>query len=155
MTDRERILGLIPHAGAMCLLDRIEEWSEERIVCTTRSHRDPDNPLCRDGPLAALHLAEYGAQAMAIHGGLLAEREGRRAAPGMLVSVRDLQLAVQQLQDQPAPLTISASRLVADSGSWMYAFEAEAGGRRIGSGRVAVIAIAAENSAASAPDGKP
>ena len=145
MTDREHILVLIPHAGTMCLLDRIEGWSDERIVCTTRSHCDPGNPLRHNGRLAALHLAEYGAQAMAIHGGLLAEREGRRAAHGMLVSIRDLQLAVERLDDQPGTLAISATRLVADSSSWMYTFDAESGGQRIGSGRVAVITLGARH----------
>ncbi len=140
MNDRPRILSLIPHAGRMCLLDTLQEWSEGHIVCTTDSHRAIDNPLLHRGQLAAVHLAEYGAQAMAVHGGLLAEQSGGRAQPGLLVSIRDLQLHVDRLDDLPTPLIVRATRLVADSSGWMYQFEAQAAGQIIGSGRVAVIA---------------
>ena len=63
---------LIPHAGGMCLLDTVESWDAETIHCRSLSHLRADNPLREKGRLAALHLAEYGAQAMAVHGGLLA-----------------------------------------------------------------------------------
>lgn len=145
MSDRARILSLIPHAGGMCLLDGIRQWDDEQITCTTDSHRDPANPLRRQGQLAALHLAEYGAQAMAVHGGLLAARSGGRAAPGVLVSMRDIRFEVERLDDIDAPLVITARRLVADASSWMYQFEAHADGRRIGGGRVAVIAVAGDS----------
>ena len=39
---------LIPHRGAMCLLDRVENWDKDHIVCRTTSHRRPDNPLRDD-----------------------------------------------------------------------------------------------------------
>lgn len=141
MNDRQHILSLIPHAGSMCLLDDIRQWTDTEIVCTTASHCDPGNPLRRDGQLAALHLAEYGAQAMAVHGGLLAAKAGGRAAPGVLVSMRDIQLDVDRIDDLDQALTITARRLVADSGGWMYQFEAHAADRRLGGGRVAVIAV--------------
>ena len=67
---QERLRSLIPHAGAMCLLETVREFSGEEIVCEASSHRDPGNPLRRHGALAALHLAEYAAQAMAAHGAL-------------------------------------------------------------------------------------
>ena len=62
---------LIPHAGSMCLLDRVVAHSEHDIECTARSHTSPDHPLRRDGQLSALHLVEYAAQAMAAHGALV------------------------------------------------------------------------------------
>ena len=84
---------LIPHAGGMCLLDEVVAWDDAAIHARTRSHARDDNPLRSDGQLRALHLAEYGAQAMAIHGGLLARAQGAVAAPGYLVSLRDVELA--------------------------------------------------------------
>jgi predicted hotdog family 3-hydroxylacyl-ACP dehydratase len=143
MSDRTHIAALIPHAGRMCLLDHIIEWDDTHIVCATATHCDPHNPLRHGDRLAAVHLAEYGAQAMAVHGGLLAEREGRHALPGMLVSIRDLQLAIDRLDTSPTLLTISATKLVADANGWMYSFIATIADRPIGSGRVAVLATTA------------
>lgn len=137
--SRHEILALIPHAGAMSLNDAVETWSETEVHCATERHRDPLNPLRRDGQLSALHLAEYGAQAMAIHGGLLARARGERAAPGFLASVRDLRLNVQRLDDLDAPLQTRARVLLAGAGGWTYQFQAFAADRELGSGRVMVM----------------
>lgn len=139
MMERTEIESLIPHQGRMCLLDRVEHWDAAGIRCRSGTHRDPENPLRRDGALSAVHLVEYGAQAMAIHGGLLARAENGAARPGLLVAVRDLKLDVARLDDLSAELVVSARRLVANAGGWLYSFEAEAGGKRLASGRVGVI----------------
>lgn len=70
--SRERIERLLPHRGAMCLLDEVIEWAPRSIRCAASSHRDPANPL--RGPLGLSSMAgiEYGAQAMALHGALSA-----------------------------------------------------------------------------------
>ena len=47
----------------MCIRDR-------RISLRAIGHVDPAHPLRSNGRLHALHLCEYGAQAMAVHGGL-------------------------------------------------------------------------------------
>jgi predicted hotdog family 3-hydroxylacyl-ACP dehydratase len=128
---------LVPHAGEMCLLARIVSAGERDIVCATDSHRSASNPLRRDGALAALHLAEYGAQAMAVHGGLADPHAKERG--GMLVSIRDLALAVDRLDDIAGELSIAATRLVANAGGMIYTFAASAGGRELGRGRVSVM----------------
>lgn len=69
---------LIPHQGSMCLLDSVAHWDDVRIHARSGSHARDDNPLRRDGRLRALHLCEYGAQAMAVHGGLLAQAAAPR-----------------------------------------------------------------------------
>jgi predicted hotdog family 3-hydroxylacyl-ACP dehydratase len=136
---RKEIESLIPHRGAMCLLDAVENWDEATIRCTTASHRDAANPLRRDGQLAAIHLIEYGAQAMAVHGGLAERAKGGTARPGLLVAVRDVTLEVARIDDIAAPLTVSAKRLVANAGGWLYSFEVEAAGKKLARGRVSVI----------------
>jgi predicted hotdog family 3-hydroxylacyl-ACP dehydratase len=128
---------LVPHAGDMCLLARIVRYDDREIVCATTSHRSPTNPLRRDGALAALHLAEYGAQTMAVHGGLSDPRAKERG--GLLVSIRDLTLAVDRLDDIPGELEVSATRLVANADGQVYAFTANGGGRELGRGRVSVM----------------
>lgn len=77
--DRAWIAAHIPHQGSMCLLDAVREWSGEAITCTASSHTDPANPLRADGRLGAANGIEYAAQAMAIHGALLAG-DGSEAA---------------------------------------------------------------------------
>jgi predicted hotdog family 3-hydroxylacyl-ACP dehydratase len=134
---------LIPHAGAMCLIDEVVAWDEAAIHARTRSHARDDNPLRSDGQLRALHLAEYGAQAMAIHGGLLARAQGAVAAPGYLVSLRDVELAVARIDDIDDALDVHAQRLLAGDGHWQYEFRIEHAGRVLARGRAAVIAGAA------------
>lgn len=109
---------LIPHQGGMCLLDCVIEWSDQRIHARTDSHRSTDNPLRSDGILRAVHLCEYGAQSMAVHGALLARAQGQRAAPGFLVS------CAQSSSDWPAS-TISTDR-------WMYSANACSVASRVG-----------------------
>jgi predicted hotdog family 3-hydroxylacyl-ACP dehydratase len=121
----------------MCLLARIVSASEREIVCAATSHGSPTNPLRRAGQLAALHLAEYGAQAMAVHGGLSDPQAKERG--GMLVAIRDLALHVDRLDDIPGELTITATRLVANADGRIYAFTASGGGRELGRGRVSVM----------------
>jgi predicted hotdog family 3-hydroxylacyl-ACP dehydratase len=132
--DRD-IRDLVPHAGAMCLLERIVSADDASVSCTTTTHRSPKNPLRHGGRLAALHLAEYGAQAMAVHGGLT----GDAPRAGVLVAVRDLKLHVERLDDVDGELLIEAKRLLANSAGLVYSFVARAGGRELGSGRVSVM----------------
>jgi len=144
---RDAIAALIPHQGAMCLLERVEYCDGERIVCSTRSHAAPDNPLRGFGPslgsaaggrLAAVHLCEYGAQAMAVHGGLLAKQAGAQADPGLLVSLREVKFAVSHV-DEPGALEVHARRLHDSEAGWQYEFEVRATPRVLASGRAMVM----------------
>ncbi|HEX7917609.1 phosphotransferase [Rudaea sp.] len=130
---------LIPHRGAMSLLDSVLDWDDERIHLTAISHTRADNPLRSDGLLRALHLCEYGAQAMAVHGGLLAQRQGKVAAPGFLVSLRGVQLHVARIDDLPGALDVHAMKLLDGGSSWQYEFRVEHEGRLLAEGRAAVI----------------
>jgi hypothetical protein len=66
MAVDERIAALIPHAGTMCLLERIEHWDDSSVSVATTTHRNPTHPLASPSGLRAIHLCEYGAQAMAL-----------------------------------------------------------------------------------------
>jgi predicted hotdog family 3-hydroxylacyl-ACP dehydratase len=70
----------------MCLLDGVLEWDAQHIVCRASSHRDPANPLRVADTRPAACGIEYGAQAMAVHGALLAA-DGAPLGPGVLASV--------------------------------------------------------------------
>jgi len=130
---------LIPHRGSMCLLDRVIAWDDERIHLAAESHRDANNPLRSDGMLRALHLCEYGAQAMAVHGGLLAQREGTIATPGFLVSLRAVHLYLARVDQLPGALDVHARKLLDGGGSWQYEFRIEHAGQLLADGRAAVV----------------
>jgi predicted hotdog family 3-hydroxylacyl-ACP dehydratase len=133
---RAEIAALIPHQGTMCLLESVADWSEESIVCTTRSHASPDNPLRRDGQLSALHLCEYGAQAMALHGGL--STQDALPKPGWLVALRDVQLAIARVESAGI-LHVRAQRLHASEAGWLYEFSVSNGDGQLASGRATVM----------------
>jgi len=131
---------LIPHQGAMCLLDEIVAWDENAIHARSRSHQRMDNPLRSDDRLRAVHLCEYGAQAMAVHGGLLARAAGGSAAPGFLVSLRAVELAIARIDDLRDALDVHAEKIIGSATSWQYQFRIEHAGSVIAEGRAAVLA---------------
>jgi len=139
MPPPDGIEGMIPHAGGMCLLERVLEWDAGHVVAATTTHLRPDNPLRSSGRLRAVHLCEYGAQAMAVHGGLLAAADGGRAPPGVLVSLRDVVLGAAFVDDLAGELRVEAARLHGTPGSWQYRFVVSHGGRELAAGRAAVM----------------
>lgn len=131
---------LIPHAGAMCLLDAVHWWDETQIHAVSSGHSRLDNPLRSPQGLHAVHLAEYGAQAMAVHGALRARAEGTETVrPGRLVSLRDVQLFDDYVDRLDGELDVHAECLYADTNGAQYAFRVEHRGRLLASGRAAVI----------------
>jgi predicted hotdog family 3-hydroxylacyl-ACP dehydratase len=130
------IASLIPHQGGMCLLERIVEWDDTRIVLETTTHRSPDNPLRANERLRAIHLCEYGAQAMAVHGAL---RSGGRATPGMLVSLRAVAFACDYIHDLPDTLVVEAVCLQAGEVSQQYSFRISHTDKVVSEGRAAVM----------------
>jgi predicted hotdog family 3-hydroxylacyl-ACP dehydratase len=137
--DRDLILSLIPHQGSMCLHDEVLDWQPAALRLRSSGHRAPDHPLRSGGQLRAVHLCEYGAQAMAVHGGLLALQSGQRAAPGFLVALREVQLHCARIDLLPSDLITSAERLLDSGTSWQYAFEVHHDGQLLASGRAAVL----------------
>jgi predicted hotdog family 3-hydroxylacyl-ACP dehydratase len=135
---RDAIAGMIPHAGAMCLLDAVTFYDESEIRCRASSHRDPGNPLARDGLLPALAGLEYGAQAMAVHGRLTGAVSARPRT-GYIVGVRALAWSRARLDDLAGDLEIAAVKLAGDGAGVIYRFSVGAEGQVILSGRATVI----------------
>lgn len=125
--DRTWIAQRIPHSGDMCLLDEVLEWSADRILCRSGTHRSPDNPLRAHGRLGAACAVEYAAQAMAVHGALAAPSD-TPSRPGYLASVRGLVLRVARIDDIAADLLFEAARLAGDVDGVTYEFEVRPAG---------------------------
>lgn len=133
----------IPHQGSMCLLECVSAWDTQQIRCEASSHRDSNNPLRAHGRLGAACGIEYAAQAMAVHGALLAESGAGAASQGptlgYLASVRGVTLHVDRLDDLSDALSIHAERLSGDNTTILYSFTVHAGRRLLLGGRAAVI----------------
>lgn len=138
LIDKAEIRSLIPHAGAMCLLDAVTAWDEQSITCLSDTHRDPANPLRRQGRLSVLHAIEYGAQAAAIHGALCARAAGQTASPGYLAALREARWFVAELDEIAAPLEVVARPLLGDVGYWIYAIQIGAAGRLLAEARITI-----------------
>lgn len=136
---REAIEAMVPHKGAMCLWDAVLDWDPQRIVLRADNHRDPAHPLRAGGRLRAVHLCEYGAQAMAVHGGLRARAGGSAARPGMLVALRGIVLHVARIDDLPGALEGEAEMLAESEASQQYGFVIRHAGMVIAEGRAAVM----------------
>lgn len=139
MIGREVIASLVPHAGAMCLWDEVIAWDATRVALRSNGHRDPAHPLRSGDLLRAVHLCEYGAQAMAVHGGLLARERGGVAPPGMLVALRGVALHCARIDDLPGPLECEAEALIAGVDAQQYRFTIRHRGTLLAEGRAAVM----------------
>lgn len=137
--DRAALAALIPHAGRMCLLDRVDAWDERRILCSATSHTAPDNPLRSASGLLATATIEYAAQAAAVHGGLMAQASGRKAAPGFLASARSVTLHRVRLDDLAGELAIETQHVAGDDRQLLYAFTVRHAGTTVADGRLAVV----------------
>ena len=136
--DQAWIAARIPHQGSMCLLSAVASWSEDDIVCLADSHLQPGNPLRAAGRLGVANAIEYAAQAMAVHGALLAG-DAAPARAGYLTSVRELSWHCRRLDQLAAPLRIHAERLSGSPVNAMYRFTLHAGDSLLVSGRLGVV----------------
>lgn len=158
----EDIARRIPHQGSMCLLDRVTAWDHDRISCQASSHQASDNPLRANGQLGAACGIEYAAQAMAVHGALIAEAlasgdgDGHGPGPkiGYLASVRGVTLHVARLDHLSDVLSIFAERVSGDASTILYSFAVHAGSAELLSGR-AVVVLQAQGQALQAGTGMP
>ncbi|MGD2140685.1 MAG: 3-hydroxylacyl-ACP dehydratase [Burkholderiales bacterium] len=154
--NAEQIRALLPHAGTMCLLERVLEYDAGSIRCDARSHLDPANPLRRHGHLPAICGIEYAAQAMALHGALTQAESGAAPAPtshasaardtngqpgrrGYLISVRNTCCHVPYLDETDTALQVRAKLVFGDATSRIYSFAVTTGQTSLVTGRAAVM----------------
>jgi predicted hotdog family 3-hydroxylacyl-ACP dehydratase len=145
--DREAILRRVPHQGTMCLLGAVLAWDDDHIRCSAGSHLQADHPLRSHGRLGAACGVEYAAQAMAVHGALVAEAHAGAAgaAPraGYLAGVRGVKLHVDRLDTVAGALSVEAQRITGDDNTVLYSFCVLGGGEPLLSGRATVVLDAA------------
>lgn len=137
--SNDAIAALVPHAGAMVLLDRATGCDADGIACVARSHLDPDNPLRRDNRLAAVCGLEYALQAAALHGALT---DGHQAQPaGYVAALRDVVLHADRLDDPAfAELHVTARLERQEAAGMIYALAVHGpGGAALVTGRAVIV----------------
>ncbi|HEX5125925.1 MAG TPA: 3-hydroxylacyl-ACP dehydratase [Rhodocyclaceae bacterium] len=139
LLDHDWIAARIPHAGSMCLLDGVQSWDDQHIVCVASNHRASSNPLRNKSRLGSVTGIEYAAQTMAVHGALLTGKDGSdKPRAGFLAIVRDVSWHVDNLDDQVGVLYIYANRISGDDMTILYAFDIRCADVLLMSGRAAV-----------------
>lgn len=99
---------LLPHAGAMVMLDRVIAWDAAGALCAATSHLNLTNPLRHGQILPAICGAEFVLQAAAVHGAL---RNGEKRR-GYVAVLRDVILMVERLDDPTLGELHADARLV-------------------------------------------
>jgi predicted hotdog family 3-hydroxylacyl-ACP dehydratase len=162
---KEHLRGLLPHAGDMCLLDSVDAWDQMYIRCSTLTHRDTHHPLRyvfdTGGRLAAVHMLEYAAQAMAIHGTLRAHLDRKTALqeqssalppltaqPGRIGVLRDVKFHIATLDDLQDALIVEGHRRLGNVDGLIYEFTVKHREQKLCEGRV-IIALSPVPEAAS------
>lgn len=113
---------LLPHAGNMILLDRIEHHDEESIVAYARVREDA--PFTQpDGSYPAYVGIEIMAQSIAAYAGLRAKQAGEPVKLGFLLGTRRYECNVERFP-AGSELRICARRSLEDE-SGMGVFECE------------------------------
>jgi predicted hotdog family 3-hydroxylacyl-ACP dehydratase len=79
---------------------------------------------------------EYGAQAVAAHGALVAQGA---AGAGFLASVRSVSFHATRLDDLPGDLDISVEQLGGGQAGMLYRFSVASGGKALVEGRLAIV----------------
>jgi predicted hotdog family 3-hydroxylacyl-ACP dehydratase len=133
--DRAWIAAHLPHQGRMSLLHEILEWDATTVRALARSHRAADNPLRRAGELPIACGVEYGAQAAAAHGALVARQA---FGAGFFAAARSVVFHVRRLDDVPGDLDVFAEQIGGGDAGVLYRFAVTSAGRALVEGRVTV-----------------
>lgn len=141
MIKHNELCSLIPHSFDMCLLDRVEFWDKDKIICHSNSHLLATNPLRREDSLSSVHLLEYAAQAMAVHGSLHNRERGLQMTEGYLAALRDVNINLCELNKIQTELRIEANNILSQGGNMIYAFTVSSAETEMVSGRATVISI--------------
>src|ERR1700730_15736504 len=135
----------------MCSRTGALAWDATPIRCRSATHRSPANPLRLHGRLGAACGIEYAAQAMAVHGALVAAsaplastvstsvRGSIGSTVGYLASVRNVALHVARLDDLEADLIAAAQRITGDGRTVLYEFSVWNAGQALLSARASIV----------------
>ena len=148
------ICKLLPHAGTMCLIDRVLLWDNEHLVAEAESHLQAENPLRNSDSISSIIGVEYAAQTMAVHAALVSTKAKRKENnqaddfkqhKGYLATMRNIKVTADTL-DTPgstnvSPLIISVTLLMKDTQGYTYEFNITTHNDELLSGKLTIFLI--------------
>lgn len=146
MLGHAEIAARLPHAGRMCLLDRVIHWDARKIRCAAESHRDADNPLREAAVLPVWAGIEYAAQAAAVHASLTHDRSLPRA--GVLAALRGVNASCARLDEIEGELILDAELLHSDPAGGIFEFAVRGAGVALLGGQFTLMFRASPGDAA-------
>ncbi len=132
------IAELLPHGRGMSLIDEVVETTESSVVCRTKSHLRPDNPLRSDTGLHSASLVEYAAQAAAIHAGLSNSGLGSRR-PAFIGGLKGFKYSSAKVCDSVEELYIEVVAELVSAGGAIFQFNVQGEGVNLASGRLTLV----------------
>jgi predicted hotdog family 3-hydroxylacyl-ACP dehydratase len=146
--DGKVLAQVIPHSGRMVLLDGVQEWDENYIVCIAKSHCDKDNPLRVNHALSTIHTIEYAAQAASFHAALVSMKAARpleglekfgAIASAFLAIVRDFSFLDDNLDSFGDLLILRAERIMTGPRILQYSINATIGIKELSRGLITLV----------------
>ena len=131
--SRDGIAELLPHAGAMVLIDRVGSYSVESILCFSNVV-EKENPLAVEGEVGIYSGVEYAAQAMALHSTL--SSSGGKAEKGVVAVVSKLEAYSDVLK---GVIEVRAEKIDFTGDSSLYDFTVLSRDQLVLSGRMLVL----------------
>ena len=139
LNSKKELCHLLPHSGAMCLLDSVLHWDATTIVCTASSHTEPQNPLRLREGLETVCGLEYAAQAIGVHICLTASSTNKGLAMGYLGGIKHVKFHSPHLHTFSDGLEIQSEILLGQETSFIYSFIVKAGLMVLLEGRASIF----------------
>jgi predicted hotdog family 3-hydroxylacyl-ACP dehydratase len=133
MLNADDIAKLIPHGRSMSLLEAVDSWDSNSIVCSSANLFSPQNVLCENGSLDNLILIEYAAQAVAVHLSLSCQAIST-PKPAYLGAVKDV--VIGKPVHEMSGILIYADCLLKNSQGAVYTFNVTQEGNALISGKI-------------------
>lgn len=134
---------LLSHTGSMSLLNEILSADKDSLTATAISHLESNNPLRAEGSLSTVNGIEYAAQAMAVHGALLAQHSGAEYSTqkGYIATVRNIEINKPFFPETEGVLLIQVRLLMSNDNGFTYEFHINYKQDEFISGKITVFLI--------------
>lgn len=128
---------VIPHRGALRLIDRLLAWDEDRVVVEVRV--PADGPFNDEDGVPAWVGVEYMAQAIAAWAGCRARRQGGEPSIGFLLGTRRYEAKWPNFPSGVLLRVEAICELLGDNGLGMFACRIIAGDEEVANANVSVF----------------